>query len=126
MSKRNTIEKKWLIIKNKEKSENPDIDELNYLTCDLIAHLAQLTDRGVTEIEGIPIDRYKDRVWLCVERLGLLPEYKGEELEDIEEEIIDDWESYNEEDDTPVYDEDQIAERIREDEAHKAFYSENL
>ena len=65
MSKRNTIEKKWLIIKNKEKSENPDIDELNYLTCDLIAHLAQLTDRGVTEIEGIPIDRYKDRVWLC-------------------------------------------------------------
>lgn len=126
MSKRNTIEKKWLIIKNKEKSENPDIDELNYLTCDLIAHLAQLTDRGVTEIEGISIDRYKDRVWLCVERLGLLPEYKGEELEDIEEEIIDDWESYNEEDDTPAYDEDQIAERIREDEAHKAFYSENL
>jgi len=126
MSKKNTIEKKWLIIKNKENSENPDIDELNYLTCDLIAHLAQLTDRGVTEIEGISIDKYKDRVWLCVERLGLLPEYKGEELEDIEEEIIDDWESYNEEDDTSAYDEDQIAERIREDEAHKAFYSENL
>jgi len=126
MSKKNTIEKKWLIIKNKENSENPDIDELNYLTCDLIAHLAQLTDRGVTEIEGISIDKYKDRVWLCVERLGLLPEYKGEELEDIEEEIIDDWESYNEEDDTSAYDEDQIAERIREDEAHKAFYSKNL
>lgn len=125
MSKKNTIEKKWLIIKTKEKEENRDLDELNYLTCDLIAHLAQLTDRGITEIDGVSIDRYKDRVWLCVERLGLLPEYREEE-ENIEEEIIDDWESYNEEDDTPVYDEDQITERIREDEAHEAFYSKNL
>lgn len=126
MSKKNTIEKKWLIIKTKEKEKNHDLDELNYLTCDLIAHLAQLTDRGITEIDGVSIDRYKDRVWLCVERLGLLPEYREEEEENIEEKIIDDWESYNEEDDTPEYDEDQIAERIKEDEAHEAFYSKNL
>ncbi len=126
MSKKNTIEKKWLIIKTKEKEKNHDLDELNYLTCDLIAHLAQLTDRGITEIDDVSIDRYKDRVWLCVERLGLLPEYREEEEENIEEKIIDDWESYNEEDDTPEYDEDQIAERIKEDEAHEAFYSKNL
>ena len=76
-------------------------------------------------MDGVPIDIYKDRVWWVVEKIGLLPEYRNEE-ENIEEEIIDDWESYEEEDDTPVYDEDQIAERIREDEAHEAFYSENL
>ncbi len=125
MSKKNTIEKKWLIIKTKEKEENHDLNELNYLTCDLIAHLAQLTDRGITEIDNIPIDKYKDRVWLCIERLGLLPEYKSEE-EKLEEEIIDDWESYNDNDDELAYDEDQIAERIKEDEAHNSFYSENL
>ncbi len=125
MSKNNTIEKKWLIIKTKEKDKNRNLDELDYLTCDLIAHLAQLTDRGIVEIEGIPINKYKDRVWLCVERLGLLPEYRSDE-EELEEEVIDDWESYKEEDNEPVYDEDQIAERIKEDEAHNSFYSENL
>ena len=123
MSKKNTIEKKWLIIKTKEKEKNHDLDELNYLTCDLIAHLAQLTDRGITEINGVSIDRYKDRVWLCIERLGLLPEYKDED-EEVEKEVVDDWESYEEEE--PAYDEDQIAERIKEEAAHNSFYSENL
>jgi len=42
-----------------------------------------------------------------------LPEYKDEE-DNVEEEIIDDWESY-EDDDFDL-----------EEEAHKAFYSENL
>ena len=59
------------------------------------------------------IDMYKDRVWWVVEKIGLLPEYKDEE-DQIEEEIIDDWESY-EEDDFNL-----------EEAAHKAFYSENL
>lgn len=127
MSKKgkNIIEKKWLTIKAKSKEDNYNLEELDYLTCDLIAHLAQLTDKGITEMDGVSIDMYKDRVWWVVEKIGLLPEYKSEE-EKVEEEIVDDWESYEEEDDTPEYDEDQIAERIREDEAHEAFYSENL
>ena len=48
-----------------------------------------------------------------VEKVGLLPEYKDEEEE--EEEIVDDWDSYED------YDEVDL-----EEEAHKAFYSENL
>ena len=56
---------------------------------------------------------YKDRVWWVVEKIGLLPEYKDED-DNVEEEIVDDWESY-EEDDIDL-----------EEAAHKAFYSENL
>jgi len=39
------IEKKWLTIKTKSKEDNYNLEELDHLTCDLIAHLAQLTDR---------------------------------------------------------------------------------
>ena len=110
---KNIIEKKWLIVKAKSKETDYDLKEIDELTSDLIAHLAQLTERGITEVDGVSIDLYKDRVWWVVEKVGLLPEYKDEEEE--EEEIIDDWDSYEE------YDEVDL-----EEEAHKAFYSENL
>jgi len=111
---KNIIEKKWMTIKTKSKEDNYDLEELDNLTCDLIAHLAQLTNNGVTDIDGTSIDMYKDRVWWVVEKIGLLPEYKDEEEEEVEEEIVDDWESY-EDDDFDL-----------EEAAHKAFYSENL
>ena len=128
MSKKpkNIIEKKWLTIKTKSKEDNYDLEELDHLTSDLIAHLAQLTDRGIEEIDGVSINMYKDRTWLTIEKLGLLPEYRDSDSDAELEEIIDDWNSYDDSDDEPVYDEDQIAERIREDEAHNSFYSENL
>jgi hypothetical protein len=110
---KNIIEKKWMTIKTKSKEDNYDLEELDNLTCDLIAHLAQLTDKGITDIDGTSIDMYKDRVWWVVEKIGLLPEYKDED-EEVEEEIVDDWNSYEEED-TDL-----------EEAAHKAFYSENL
>ena len=110
---KNIIEKKWMTIKTKSKEDNYDLKELDNLTCDLIAHLAQLTNNGVTDIDGTSIDMYKDRVWWVVEKIGLLPEYKDED-EEVEEEIVDDWNSYEEED-TDL-----------EEAAHKAFYSENL
>jgi len=91
---KNVVERKWLVIKAKSKESNYDIEELDYLTCDLIAHLSQLTQNGITDIEGISIDTYKDRVWWVVEKIGLLPEYRSEdeELFDSDVEIIDEWE----------------------------------
>jgi hypothetical protein len=91
---KNVVERKWLNIKAKSKENNYDIEELDYLTCDLIAYLSQLTQNGITDIEGISIDTYKDRVWWVVEKIGLLPEYRSEdeELFDLDEEIIDKWE----------------------------------
>ena len=59
---KNIVEKKWLTIKTKSKEENYDLEELDNLTCDLISHLAQLTNKGITEIDGVKIDMYKDRV----------------------------------------------------------------
>ena len=95
MAKRekNIIETKWLEIKAKSKVDNPNIEELDQLTCRLIADLADLTDAGVTEIDGVSIDLMKDRVWWTIEKLGLLPEYKDEDdiVDDFDEEEEDDY-----------------------------------
>ena len=88
--KNNIIETQWLTIKTKFKSGNYDLNELDNLTCDLIAQLAVLTTNGHTEVDGISIDTYKNRVWNVIENLGLLPEYKDED-ELIEKIIEDNW-----------------------------------
>ena len=88
--KNNIIETQWLTIKTKFKSGNYDLNELDNLTCDLIAQLAVLTTNGHTEVDGIPIDTYKNRVWNVIENLGLLPEYKDED-ELMETTIEDNW-----------------------------------
>ena len=80
---KNIIEKKWVIVKAKSKEPNYNLQELDYLTSDLIAHLAQLTDKGIMEIDGISIDMYKDRVWWVIEKIGLLPEYRDEDEDDV-------------------------------------------
>ena len=51
-----------------------------------------MPEKNVTEINGVSIDLYKDRVWWIVENAGLLPEYRDEE-----EDIVDELD--NEEDD---------------------------
>ena len=86
---KNIIETKWLEIKAKSKAKDINIDEIDQLTCRLIADLAELTDAGITEIGGVSIDLYKDRVWWIVEKVGLLPEYKDED-EDVEDVDIED------------------------------------
>jgi hypothetical protein len=86
--KNNIIETQWLTIKTKFKSGNYDLNELDNLTCDLIAQLAVLTTNGHTEVDGITVDTYKNRVWNVIENIGLLPEYKGEE--ELFETIIED------------------------------------
>ena len=98
---KNIIETKFLNIKNKFKEGGYDIDEMDYLTCDLIAHLAQLTDNGFTEIEGVSIDLYKDRTWWLIEKLGLLPEYRDED-EDTDEDIDIEDTYYKDEDEFEV------------------------
>jgi len=79
---KNIIETKWLEIKAKSKVDNPNIEELDQLTCRLIADLAEMTDQGIKEIEGVSVDLMKDRVWWTIEKLGLLPEYRDEDDED--------------------------------------------
>jgi hypothetical protein len=109
------IEQKWLAIKNKAKIDNYDVNELDYLTCELIAYLSLLTTKGITEINNISIDTYKDRVWWVVEKIGLLPEYRGEDLKDIledDEDFIDE-EDIREKDDE--YNDDEFDFKIEKD-----------
>lgn len=108
---KNIIETKFLNIKNKFKAGGYDIEEMDHLTCDLIAHLSQLTDNGFTEVEGISIDLYKDRTWWLIEKLGLLPEYRDEEDIEINEDI--------EVEDTYYKDEDEFEVEIDDSKFYK-------
>jgi hypothetical protein len=83
---------------------------MDTLTCDLIAHLSQLTDSGVEEIEGVSIDLYKDRTWWLIEKLGLLPEYRDED-EDLDE--------LDEVEDTYYKDEDEFEYEIDDSKFYK-------
>ena len=99
------IEDRWREIKAKSIVDNPNIEELDTLTSTLIAQLAQLTELGVTEVDGVSVDLYKDRVWWVVEKIGLLPEYRDEDEEELLELLIkDDWEVCDDEFDTEVDD----------------------
>jgi hypothetical protein len=90
------IEVKYLDLKKRFKAKEMSIEEVDLITCELIAELAILTEKNVTEINGVSIDLYKDRVWWIVENAGLLPEYRDED-EDTVDEIKDDY--YKVEDD---------------------------
>jgi hypothetical protein len=72
------------------KSKNFDIELFDEMSTNMIAILGEYTMRGIDEIERIPIEKWKDRVWNLIENAGLLPEYKDED-DYILEEIIDNW-----------------------------------
>ena len=88
--KKNIIIKEWENLKKESKMDNPNISLIDTMSCDLIAKLSELTIKGITEIEGVPIDLLKDRVWWVIEKHNLLPEY-NEEIEEMFE-IVDNWE----------------------------------
>jgi hypothetical protein len=90
---KHTIEVKFLDLKTRFKSGEMSIEEVDQITCELIAELAVLTVNGITEINGTSVDLYKDRVWWIVEKAGLLPEYRDEE-DIFEEDGLDEEDDY--------------------------------
>jgi hypothetical protein len=90
---KHTIEVKYLDLKTRFKAGTISIEEVDQITCELIAELAVLTTKNITEINGTSIDLMKDRVWWIVEKAGLLPEYRDEE-DDIDEEGFDEEDDY--------------------------------
>jgi hypothetical protein len=90
---KHTIEVKYLDLKTRFKAGTISIEEVDQITCELIAELAVLTTKNITEINGTSIDLMKDRVWWIVEKAGLLPEYRDEE-DDIEDEGYDEEDDY--------------------------------
>jgi hypothetical protein len=81
---------KFETLKQMYKSKNFDIKLFDEMSTNMIAILGEYTMRGIDEIEGIPVEKWKDRVWNLIENAGLLPEYKDED-DYIFEEIIDNW-----------------------------------
>jgi hypothetical protein len=69
------VEKNYQILKSGVKNKTLTIDEIDHMTCELIAFLAILTENRITHINADEtVDRYKERVWNIVENAGLLPE----------------------------------------------------
>ena len=87
----NPITNRFLVLKEMYKGDSPiDIDLFDTLSTSLINTLGELTTRGITEVEGLHIDKWKDRVWNLIENAGLLPEYNDEETIEMVE-ILDTW-----------------------------------
>ena len=95
---KHTIEVDFLDLKTRFKAGELTTEEVDQITCKLIAELAVLTVNGITEINGTSIDLYKDRVWWIVEKAGLLPEYRDPE-DDIEDLVDEEDDYYKVEDD---------------------------
>lgn len=95
---KHTIEVDYLDLKKRFKANEMSIEEVDQITCKLIAELAVLTINGVTEINGVSIDLYKDRVFWIVEKAGLLPPYRDED-DDLDEDIEIEDNYYNDDDD---------------------------
>lgn len=91
---KHTIEVKYLDLKTRFKAGTISIEEVDQITCELIAELAVLTTKNITEINGTSIDLMKDRVWWIVEKAGLLPEYRDDE-DFVDEEIDEEDDYYN-------------------------------
>lgn len=69
------VEKNYQILKSGVKNNTLTIDEIDYMTCELITFLSILTEQKITHINADEtVDRYKERVWNIVENAGLLPE----------------------------------------------------
>lgn len=90
------ITNKFETIKNMYKSKNMDIELFDEISTNLITLLGECTMRGVNEVERVPVEKWKDRVWNLIENAGLLPEYKDEDDYEIAE-VIDTWYDSNEE-----------------------------
>jgi len=94
---KHSIQVDFLDLKNKFKANQLTTEQVDQITCKLIAEMAVLTVNGITEINGVSIDLYKDRVWWIVEKAGLLPEYRDEE--DFVDEGLDEEDDYYNDDD---------------------------
>jgi hypothetical protein len=105
--KKNIIIKEWETLKKESKMDNPNISLIDTMSCDLIAKLSELTIKGIIEIEGVPIDLLKDRVWWVIEKHNLLPEYEEEEIEEMFE-VLDNWEKEGEDEPFEDIDDDKI------------------
>jgi len=93
-----TIELEYLDLKKRIKAGSISLEEIDHITCSLIAKLVALTEKGVKIINETPIDLFKDRVWWIIEKAGLLPEYKDEDEEDILDDLVKDkWEESSDE-----------------------------
>lgn len=104
------IAQEWLKIKsiydtntngNSEYGKNFEIGgELDVMIGEFIDKLGKLTEHYGFRciIDGVKLDLWKDRIWNLCENAGLLPPLPKSMQKDSEEEIVDEWESLNEED----------------------------
>lgn len=62
----------------KKYTEEKNIEKALPLLETMLINLSKLSLKGIKEVEGLRVDLFKDRAWLSIEALGLLPEYKDD------------------------------------------------
>lgn len=62
--------------KAKALAEQKNIEKALPMLETLLIHVADKSERGIDEVEGVKIDLWKDRIWQHIELMGCLPEYR--------------------------------------------------
>lgn len=62
--------------KAKKLAEEKNIEKALPMLETLLIHFADKSNRGITEVEGVKVDLWKDRIWQHIETMGCLPEYR--------------------------------------------------
>ena len=63
-----------LFKEGRELVKKNQIDKADECFDKCIAQLAECTIQGMDYVEGAPVDLWKTRVWVAIEKAGLLPE----------------------------------------------------
>lgn len=61
-------------------SEENNIEKAVPMLEKMIIYLADASNNGIKEIEGVKVDLWKDRAWQKLEDMNVLPEYKEEKI----------------------------------------------
>ena len=67
------VEKDFQILKSGVKNDTLTINEIDKMSFELLGVLGTLTQNNVVNINGKEtVDKYKERVWMIIENVGLL------------------------------------------------------
>jgi hypothetical protein len=67
------VEKDFQILKSGVKNDTLTINEIDTMSFELLGILGTLTQNNVVNINGKEtVDKYKERVWMIIENVGLL------------------------------------------------------
>ena len=84
IQQKNPLAHRFNTLRELMKQHPLDLEKIDTISRETLNILGGLTLKGVQYIEKTHIDTWKSRIWMIIEKANLLPEYKDEVLDDVE------------------------------------------